>query len=313
VASVTAVIPTLGESPILIDCLKSLRRDAGELAKILVVDQGPQAVELPAGLADRVLRQESNLGFAGGTNRGIAATDSPYIATVNDDVLVDPGWTESLLAMLEEQPEAAAVQGVNLRLQEPTLADGCGIAWNDSWQAVQLHHGEVAPPSDAAPQEIFGVSATAAIYRRRALEDVALAGAEPFDSRLSSYYEDVDLACRLRAAGHRAWLLPAVRAHHAGSTTGDRHSFQRWRGIYGNRYLVLARLLGRSFRQQVPTLAKRDLRDLGRYLEKGQPSAALGVAAGWVRAWRQVAAYSHDGEPTVPMAELKRFQVICQG
>ncbi len=53
---------------------------------------------------------------------------------------------------------------------------------------------------DVGVEEIFGVSATAAVYRREALRAVA-SGGEVFDPRLGSYYEDVDLAGRLRAAG----------------------------------------------------------------------------------------------------------------
>ena len=45
--------------------------------------------------------------------------------------------------------------------------------------ALQVGHGEPAPPPDSAPREVFGVSATAAVYRRTALEAVALDGALP--------------------------------------------------------------------------------------------------------------------------------------
>ena len=64
------------------------------------------------------------------------------------------------------------------------------------------------------------MSATAAIYRRSALADLGDAG-RPFDARLFAYYEDVDLACRLRAAGHRALRVPAARAPR-GETTDHR-------------------------------------------------------------------------------------------
>ena len=67
----------------------------------------------------------------------------------------------------------------------------CGIDWNPWWQAVQIGHGRPAPPVTAEPREIFGVSATAALYRRAALQDL---GEETFDPDLGSYYEDVDLA-----------------------------------------------------------------------------------------------------------------------
>jgi hypothetical protein len=251
--------------------------------EIVLVDQGETPVQIPPGLADRVLRPGRNLGFAAGTNLGIEnadAADSEGIAAVNDDVILEPGWRAALVAVLEANPRAGAVQGVNLQLEAPDLVDGCGITWNHWWQAVQIDHGRMAPPLTAPTREIFGVSATAALYRR-----VALRG-QAFDPRLESYYEDVDLAVRLRAAGWRAFLVPAARALHGGSVTGRTLSRERWRLIYGNRYLVASRHLGRRFLTRLPMMAARDAADLTRALARGDRELAAGIAAGWARALR---------------------------
>lgn len=274
--NVTAVVPTLGRSPYLIPCLEALRNQGLE---IVLVDQGETPVAVPAGLVDRVLRPWRNLGFAAGTNLGIEAASQEGVATVNDDAVVEPGWIDPLVKALEEHPGVAAVQGVNLQMDRPELADGCGIEWNGWWQAVQAGHGEAAPPSSAPPREVFGVSATAAIYRRSALAAVGL-----FDPRLGSYYEDVDLAVRLRAAGWRALLVPAARARHGGSVTGNTLSRERWRLIYGNRYAVASRHLGKGFLPRLPVLALRDGIDLGRSVLRGDRERAAGIVAGWRRA-----------------------------
>jgi GT2 family glycosyltransferase len=281
--TLSAVIPTLGRSPLLIPCLQALLR---EEAEIVLVDQGERPADLPEGLADRVLRPGRNLGFAAATNLGIAAARGEWIATVNDDALVEPGWAAALTAELAADPKAAAAQGVNLLLDDPELADGCGIAWNRWWQAVQVGHGKGAPPADAGVREVFGVSATAAVFRREALRTVAPGGGEVFDESLGSYYEDVDLAVRLRAAGYRALLVPAARARHAGSLTGRTLSRERWRLIYGNRWRVARRHLDGGFWPRVPLLALRDGVDLGRALLRGDGALAAGIVAGWGRALR---------------------------
>ncbi|HEY0553909.1 MAG TPA: glycosyltransferase [Thermoanaerobaculia bacterium] len=280
--SLSAVVPTLGRSPLLVPCLQALR---GEGAEIVVVDQGEIRSDLPAGLADRVLRPGRNLGFAAATNSGIAAAREEWIATVNDDALVEPGWAAALLAALAADPKAAAAQGVNLLLDDPERADGCGIGWNRWWQAVQVGHGKAAPAADAGVREIFGASATAAIFRREAFQAVA-AGGGIFDERLGSYYEDVDLAVRLRAAGYRALLVPAARARHAGSLTGRTLSRERWRLIYGNRWRVARRYLQGGFWPRVPLLALRDGVDLARALLRGEGELAAGIVGGWGRALR---------------------------
>jgi GT2 family glycosyltransferase len=362
---VTAVVPTVGRSPLLAACLAALRaqRGAGE-TEILVVDQADSPVALPAGLADRVLRPGRNLGFAGGTNLGIAAARGAFVATVNDDALVAPDWLAILTAALLADPGAAAVQGVNLQLDSPAPAaaqptgagpaattttaistgrtgamspppdtpalpslaprpperlDGCGLAWNGWWQAVQLGHGDelagfavlnAAPPPPYAI-EIFGVSATAALFRRAALERVAPAG-NVFDPRLVSYYEDAELAGRLRAAGFRALLAPRARAQHAGSASGRTASRERWRLIYGNRYLAAARLLGRGFWPRLPAMVCRDLADvLSPRAWRAAPhrrAPIAGIALGWARAARLLPAFAHRGAPAPPVATVARLR-----
>ena len=307
-ARLTAIVPTLGRSPHLARCLEALRRDAGSDLYLLVVDQGERPVDLPAGLADRVLRPGRNLGFAGGTDAGLALAATELVATVNDDVLVEPGWTAALVAALSGRPTAAAAQGVNLQLERPEIADGWGLAWDRRWRAAQLGHGEPAPALAAPPFEVFGVSATAALYRRRALLDAALPGGHIFDPRLVSYYEDADLAGRLRACGFDALAVPAARALHAGSTTGRTVPAERWRLIYGNRYLVTARLLGGGFWARLPAMAAGDARDLARAALHGEGAAVAGIAAGWGRALYGLPAFARRGAPAVPLPVLARFR-----
>ena len=299
----SAVVPTLGRSPLLVPCLEALRREGVE---IVVVDQGEAPAEIPSGLVDRLIRPGHNLGFAAGTNLGIAAAAGEWIATVNDDAVVEPGWLEALVAALEASPGTAAAQGVNLQLDAPDLADGCGVAWNRWWQAVQIGHGRTAPAAGGV-REIFGVSATAAVFRRGALRAVA-AGGEVFDPRLGSYYEDVDLAGRLRAAGWHALLVPAARARHAGSTTGSTLSRERWWLIYGNRYLAVARLLGRAFWPRLPRMAARDGIDLARAAGRGESALAAGILGGWRRAARHLSGFARRGAPLVSLGEIRRFR-----
>jgi GT2 family glycosyltransferase len=394
---VSAVVPTLGRSPWLGACLQALRRQEGVRSlEIVVVDQAPRPLALPAGLADRVLRPQRNLGFAGGTNLGIAAATGELVATVNDDAVVGPGWLAALAAALRADPGVAAVQGINLlaaapgddqpRLDQadradqvdrgarldwadraddldlsdqpdrldlsglpdqrdqpdrPDRIDGCGLGWNRWWQAIQLGHGEPAPPpgvavagvyrsggaggaaAAAAVAEVFGVSATAALYRRAALAQVAVRGGQAFDPRLVSYYEDAELAGRLRAAGFRALRVPAARARHAASASarGTPASRERWRLIYGNRYLVAARLLGRGLWMRLPLMLLRDLLDAlavagarrgpavpGDLVHAGDRRERLaGMLAGWRRALRHLPAFVRLGPPMPPAAEVARL------
>ncbi|MCB1056378.1 MAG: glycosyltransferase [Acidobacteria bacterium] len=307
---VSAIVPTVGASPWLLECLEALRQDGGASLEIVLVDQGARPLHLPEGLGVRTLRLERNVGFAAGVNRGLDAARGELLATINDDLKIERGWIEATVAALGAEPRAAAVQGWVLQWRDPQRFDGCGLAFNRRWQAVQLGHGQ--PVADApavsapmpSPREVFGVSATAALYRRAALDAVRLADGSVFDPRLGSYYEDVDLAVRLRAAGWSTWSTGAARALHAGSATAG---IERLRWVYGNRYPVLARLLGRRMAARLPRIVAGDLLDLARAGIHGRHAEAGAILLGLARGARLLPRALHGGAPRINPDELERL------
>lgn len=294
--SVGVVVPTLGRSPYLFRCLQALRRSAqayGGPVEILLV--APRELSLESlsgdvqGLVDRVVRVDRG-GFSVANNAALGVAEGELLATVNDDAVVDRGWLKELVAAMDDA-RVVAVQGVNRRLSMPEVMDGWGIGWNRRLQAVQLGHGRPLAEAPCAPVEVFGVSATAALYRRSALGDPRRA----FDPELFAYYEDVDLAARLRAAGGVALCRPSARADHAGSTTSGPMKLRSRRWIHGHRHLVLARWMGRSFWFQWPRVWARDGVDALRCLVRGDVRGAAGVVAGWGNALKRLPRYGHLG------------------
>jgi len=299
--ALTAVVPTLGRSPLLDRSLAALRAQSRLVEVVLVMSGGGRIAAATRALADRVVESPAPLGFAAATNRGLALAGGELVATVNDDAVVAPDWAALLAAALERDPGVAAAQGVNL-LPSGTC-DGWGLAWSRRLQAIQLGHGAEPPPASAPPREVFGVSATAAVYRRRALLEVALASGI-FDERLDTFYEDVDLAGRLRGAGWRAIAVPAARAAHAGSSTAAAWPLRRYRLLHRNRWLALARLLGSGFWLQFPRILMRDARDSAAALSRGELGRAFAAAIGWLSALARLPAFARRGPPLVPPAAL---------
>ncbi len=300
---VSAIVVTLGMSPWLQACLESLRRANAELSpsqgplEILLVDQAKKPCALPEGLADQILRPGKNLGFARANNLALAKTRGDFIILINDDAILEEGWLSTLLEAMQGRKGVAAVQGVNIRMDRPELLDGRGLAWNKRWQAVQIDHGQPSPAQEVPSSSVFGVSATAALFRRRALEQVVGPDLQVFDPTLGSYYEDVDLACRLRRQGQEALAVPAARARHAGSTTGDAIGAGSTPWIYGNRLLVLARWLGRGFWPRLPLFLLRDSLDLVQALARRDLKRALGIPKGWAHAASRMPSFAHMGRP----------------
>jgi GT2 family glycosyltransferase len=305
-ARVTAVVPTLGKSPVLRECLTALRREGGPDLHLLLIEQGAMPADLPADLDVERLRSTDALGFARAVNLGLSSARTPWVAVVNDDAVVGASWLEALLDALERAPSAAAAQGVNLDGAE-TRIDGCGLTWNERWQAVQILHGRPAGEAPSEDREIFGVSATAAVYRRAALESVAERG-EVFDSRLDSYYEDADLACRLRAAGHSALLIASARCRHLGSSSSSESA--RLALVYRNRYGVLARVLGHGFWPRLPLFVLRDLAALVGAVVRGERARAAAIARGLAAAPLRVADFASLRAPLLEARDLERSAAL---
>lgn len=311
-----AVMPTLGRSAHLDDALAAL---ADEDVPVILV--GPRdVVESRPQIGDvetiRAVPTDATLGFAGAVNRGLdthAARGARWVALVNDDAVVLPGWASRLLRAAEASPEkaseVASVQGLVLRMDRPELVDGAGIAWNSWWQAVQLGHLHPAEPfAEAEPFEIFGASATAALFRRHDLDAIARPGEdgpEIFDPSLGSYYEDVDLAIRLRAAGRRSLCVPAAQALHAGGATGETLAGGSEPLVRRNRYPILARLLGSGLWRRLPRAVLRDLLDAGRLLQRRRFGEAGQVISGTARGLLRLSTEIRLHRPRVDPAECR--------
>jgi GT2 family glycosyltransferase len=111
----------------------------------------------------------------------------------------------------------------------------------------------------AAAFEVPGVSATAALFRRDALTEVARHG-HFFDDRFFAYYEDVDLSLRLARAGWRFACDPQAVAWHEGSRTGRRTPFRRAVWTARNRWRTLLGNFDRDFlKRNLPRLLRADL------------------------------------------------------
>jgi GT2 family glycosyltransferase len=255
--------------------LSSLGRQRGVTLSAVVVDNGSDpaerrrlASEAPSA---RVIGFSRNLGFAGAANEGIARTRAPFVLLLNNDAVIEPDYAARLAARLVSDERLAAVQGLVLT-EDGKRVDTAGLEWNGRGEAVPVLSG--ADPA-SAPREAFevsGVSATATLYRREALEAAAPQGAA-FDGSFFAYYEDVDLSLRLSRAGWRFVCEPGARARHEGSRTGRRTPFRRAFWTARNRWRTL-------FRNFAPGLLARKLgpllaADLAHARQVGWKGAAI--------------------------------------
>jgi GT2 family glycosyltransferase len=280
---VGVVVVNWNGAALLDSCLDAL--DGQRAARVLVVDNGSEADEVRRIAAREgvfLLPLGVNRGFAPASNAGaVDARMKPlrYVAFVNNDALLEPGYLAGCVAALEADPGLAGAQGVVLDADGASV-DGLGITWNGRGEAVQLGRGAPPPPADAPPFAVPGVSGTAAVFRRDAFER-----ASGFAASFFAWYEDADLSLRLLRAGGRFACVPAARARHAGSATGRRTPDVKWRLLFGNRLRTLRRNLSAPARfrallvHPVPLPALRDaFRDVGAWRALRAVSGAAAAA-----------------------------------
>lgn len=250
---VAVVIPTWNGAEQLPACLASLAAQTIR-ARIIVVDNG-SADDTEAVLADWggripelvVLRNEVNLGFAGGVNTGIRWAQRAgfeVIALFNDDAVADPGWLAGLVEVLERHPEAGIVTGRLLSADGATI-DSTGeqfSIWGLSFPRDRGAGAELV----REPGEVFGASGGASVYRTDVFAAVGL-----FDETFFAYYEDADLSFRARLAGFTVRFTPTAVARHAQGSTSSRLPGFQVQQTFKNTPLLLVKDLPPGLRARV--------------------------------------------------------------
>jgi GT2 family glycosyltransferase len=214
------VVPSFRRADLLRECLASLARHAPMGTEVVVVDDASPSTEIrdvATQFGVRFVRLASRMGFCGAINAGLAATSGEFVEFLNDDTTVSSGWAEAALQHFQDHHVAAVSPCVVL--PDGTI-DTTGDEYDPGGFARKRGHGERWRDGLFARGPVWGVSGVAGFFRRSALDQV---GWLPTD--FGAYFEDVDLAHRLGAAGYEARFEPeSMVTHHLSSSYGRRPS-----------------------------------------------------------------------------------------
>ncbi|HUY08204.1 MAG TPA: glycosyltransferase family 2 protein [Candidatus Dormibacteraeota bacterium] len=189
----------------------------------------------------QLLVNSRNLGFAAAVNQGLRATSAAWVLLCNLDVELDPGFLAAAVARAETAADIGSVGGrLRSARGDPARLDSTGhVLYRNGWVANR----DQGAPDDGRrveADEVFGVSAAAALYRRQMLDDVALDG-EVLCEDFFAYLEDVDLDWRARWRGWRSWYEPTATASHRRGGTGLHATARIERHVVANRISVWVR------------------------------------------------------------------------
>jgi GT2 family glycosyltransferase len=169
-----------------------------------------------------LLIQPTNLGYAGGNNAGIRyalAKNVDYILISNDDVVVENGFLDPMLDVMERDMDIGVVSPKVFRASSPqeVFAAVGEFSW---WLCTGLDKGRDAEAcrSTTLERDVDYVPGVLLLVRREVFETVGL-----FDERFFMYFEDVEFSRRVRTRYRMVYTARSVAFHKGGAGKGWRN------------------------------------------------------------------------------------------
>lgn len=152
----------------------------------------------------RVVHSRVNLGLPGGLRLARSMARGTYLATLQDDVLVEAGWLDRLVARMDEDPWVGIV-GSSVELPGGHRICGLYLLGDLTW----LH-----PSADPNPVPVDLCTSASMLIRARAWDDAGGPSPELFPLG----YVDFDLCIRVARCG---WIVETL------STSLVRHKWHQ--------------------------------------------------------------------------------------
>ncbi|EFO81791.1 glycosyl transferase family protein [Oscillochloris trichoides DG-6] len=249
---VAVVIVSYNTMGLLRRCLATLA-DCRLPLRVIVVDNcspdgsaGMVRAEFPQ---VELIALDANVGFARGTNVGLAALDlrgpaAPYVLLLNPDTEVRPGAIEALVAFLDAHPRVGLVgprllnpdgslQAAAFRF--PTLMMTAldlfppgevlpGRLYNSWW------HGRYPQEGGSAPFPIDHPLGACMLVRPAVINQVG-----GLDDAYFMYSEEIDWCWRIRGAGWAIWQVPQAEVVHVGGAATRQFRWKMLVALYRSR------------------------------------------------------------------------------
>jgi len=241
------VVVNWNRRDLLKECLQSLKQQqVNQPFEVVVVDNGSDDGSLEMVLSESqgnplvqvvLLRNSENRGFCAANNQGFAASDSEFVALLNNDAEADPGWLTTLAGAFVGRPEVGMAASKIVVYEDPRRIDKVGHLIYPDGQNRGRGTGELDEGQYDRVEEVLWPDGCAAMYRRSMLDEIG-----GFDEDFFAYADDAELGLRARIAGWKCLYMPqAVVRHHRGATLGLRSS-RRLELIERNRVLLAVKL-----------------------------------------------------------------------
>src|SRR6266581_228236 len=217
---VSLVVPVHNKFAVTYHCLASLLLAPNEASfEVVVVDDGSSDEtkglgEIVSGLT--ILRNEVGQGFIRASNRGGTAARGKYVVMLNNDTEVAAHWLDELLWPFDHF-ENVGMTGAKLIYPNGRLQEAGGIIWGngDPWNYGR--NGNARDPRCNYTRQVDYISGACVMLPKPLWDEIG-----GFDELfLPAYFEDTDLAFRVRQKGLKTVYTPFAEViHFEGMSSG---------------------------------------------------------------------------------------------
>lgn len=207
---------------------------------IIVIDNGSTDHSVSEILSHhpslRLIKNNENLGYAGGFNRVIAELmeeDFSAFMLMNNDVCLRTGALRGMVETLCSHSDVGIVGPAILDPGSTTVQSmGAYVDWRKG-RSHGYHDGEDYHSVSHSIREVEYVSGCAMLVKREVFESIGL-----FDARFFLYAEEEDLCIRASKRGFRVLCDPRSIAEHGWGATSNRYLWLKALYLTRNRFLV---------------------------------------------------------------------------
>ena len=240
-------------------CLQSLlTQQSPPTFEVIVVDNASRDDTVAMLARDfpevRVIANEENRGFAGGSNQALREAKGRYLMLLNPDTVAPPEALRVLVQVADDNPDAGIV-APKLLNPDGTLQYSCR-RFPTITAAVFRHTllGRLFPGAQSASsyimedfdheseRDVDWVSGACMLIRREAYEQVG-----ELDERFQWGSEDVDYCMRMHQAGWRVLYTPATAITHAVGRSSDQAVVATIIRAHRGMYLLFSKHRARNF------------------------------------------------------------------
>jgi len=210
---VSIVIPVYNKYEYTFNCLKSVLANTSDVSYEVIVVDDCSTDETPVLLKTMenitAIRNPHNSGFIHSCNTGAQAARGQYLLMLNNDTEPQPGWLMAMLDTFRDFPGAGMV-GAKLLFADGTLQEAGGIVWQDASAWNYGRQQDANKPEYSYAREVDYCSGACLLLPT---SDYMALGM--FDTLYTpAYYEDTDLAFKVRASGKQVIYQPLARVIH---------------------------------------------------------------------------------------------------